>query len=107
MATNSVYESLMKQAKDPTYSVRQSVLPTTERDQTKNIKYELIDSKGNIVCVVAGMDGNGKAPDWALEGVWIDDKKIAMERDKFLNLFGQLGYRFALPNILAKRNQNA
>lgn len=106
MATNSVYESLMKQAKDPTYSVRQSVLPTTDMGKTKNVKYELIDSKGYIVCAVAGMDGNGKAPDWALEGVWIDDKKIAMERDKFLNLFGQLGYRFALPQIL-KNKQNA
>ena len=106
MTTNTVYELLMKQAKDPTYSVRQSVLPTTDMGKTKNIKYELIDSKGNIICAVAGMDGNGKAPDWAVAGVWVDGKKIEMEQAQYLNLFGQLGYRYALPQIL-KNKQNA
>lgn len=106
MTTKSVYEILMEKAKNSTYSVRQFVLETTNKGEPRNIKYELLDSKGNVVCSVIGTEGNGKAPDFTTNGVWVDNKKIEMEGWQYKDLFGQLGWRFALPQVL-KNKQNA
>ncbi|MFQ6739725.1 MAG: hypothetical protein ACLRFJ_03620 [Alphaproteobacteria bacterium] len=114
MATNSVYESLMKQAKDPKNHVLKSVYLKHDAPggfRKDLVKYSLADSNGMLILSVIGMDGeNGLNPKQEWEefgGVFVGNKKIELERGQYFDLFGQLGYRFVLPNILAKRNQNA
>ncbi|MBQ0013584.1 MAG: hypothetical protein KBS86_03390 [Proteobacteria bacterium] len=113
MTTNSVYESLMKQAKDAKNHVLKSIYLKHDAPggfRKDLVKYNLSDPNGMLIVSVVGMDGeNGLNPKQEWEehcGVFVDNTQIELTRGQYFDLFGQLGYRFALPQIL-KNKQNA